>query len=912
MGASRRVITLLAGLAIVAQLAFVLQAPGSKTHAVDSARFAQGVSHAAAPRVAALQASAGRGRDGGTAVSSDGDASGGAADDAHIAPSASAALPTQPQPRAPRPAQLNIATEGVQFGSVKLPPAPARLTVAFSNVGMKAYALNWLLHARAVPALWPYLLVSLDAQMHAEAERLGEPSVPAELLHKNSSLVLKRQNSWIRNDVVEFKKLGKVKALFTEQLLTLGYDVLLSDVDSVFLADPGPYLGGAMTPHLAEADLLVTNDYADAARDLDQSTVFNTGALMLRAGPRAIAFVREWAVRTERTGLIGNDQTELNRLLVGQYRDDDYSCTTPECLQPRKESVRALAVYAAVGPDATPCPEPAAAARADGGTPQPPPCVWSAEPAEADGSTGLTRVDVRTARGALADFEARQRELRREVPAGARRVPYWMWGGRVRVGLLSMGHFMQGHTFFVQHLHEQWATQPVHVHVTYTQSGDFGKKLRLRSAGLWQAESAEYYSSGDFVHVVGMREALLALLQAQPFAPGVWACAPGERPSRFFDGLALDGPELRFARPAPHASAAQPCYHPSRLVPEVSTGPLALSTPFETLTDPAAAHVRSQHLTRLVLRNALALSSALGRRLVLPALWCLCDRYWWQLRDCRMPGALSLPLPFECPLDNALNIDDWERLPPSTVRFVEAAFLRNKRTHAQISAETSAATLRVARDGATRAADPLPDAEGMWPPDGGGATLPDAPVVSAPSGATIESLVDALAANPRARASRVLRVSAASLLRIAPCGFAEPKARTEFERAVLQHAFGGQHSYCSSERNPNLGLVMAEAKRAGLTEEHGLLTRRNCTGNPANAFNKPKVDLGPDALKFAPECAPAGGSGAGGAVRSVAAHVFDTVLRNVSGWEERVLANALPAVSAASGTGSAAAQATVA
>jgi hypothetical protein len=147
---------------------------------------------------------------------------------------------------------------------------------------MSAYALNWLTHVRQVPALRPYLLVSLDDAMQRLCDRLGEPAVPAMLLHEDPRLSLETRGGYMRNDVHGFKILGKVKALFTERLLRLGYDVLLSDVDSVWLGDPFPYLGGHLTPGIAGADLLVTNDYADLTRDEDILTVFNTSELMLR------------------------------------------------------------------------------------------------------------------------------------------------------------------------------------------------------------------------------------------------------------------------------------------------------------------------------------------------------------------------------------------------------------------------------------------------------------------------------------------------------------------------------------------------------------------------------------------------------------------------------------------------------
>ena len=60
-----------------------------------------------------------------------------------------------------------------------------------------------------------------------------------------------------------------------------------------------------------------------------------------------------------------------------------------------------------------------------------------------------------------------------------------------------------------------------------------------------------------------------------------------------------------------------------------------------------------------------------------------------------------------------------------------------------------------------------------------------------------------------------------------------------FERTVLTPAFVGQYSFCSEERNPHVQLILEEAKGIHVSEEALLKTRRNCTGQPANDFNKP-------------------------------------------------------------------------
>jgi hypothetical protein len=593
-------------------------------------------------------------------------------------------------------------------------------------------------------------------------------------------------------------------------------------------------------------------------------------------------------VCTEITGLIGDDQTELNRLMTSQYRDGDTSCRVPDCLLPRKTIVPAHEVYVP-GPDgAHPCTPPGVEPTAA--------CRWEAVPSALDPHTGLALVDVDAAARSLQQFRRAQAELGRVVPALERRVSHWMWGGRIRVGLLPMGQFLQGHTYFVQHLHEQLRTAPVHVHVTYTLAGDYGKRFRLRSAGLWQAEADEYYTGGDFVHVVGIKEVVLKLLQAQSFAPGVWESKPGEAPSTFFDNVPSE--QLGFAGVGAGRGGVEArvpggklCYHPSRMVPPSLPPGLEL----EHTPDPATPHVRLQHVTRFLLRNALALASAMGRRLVLPTVWCMCDRYWWHLRDCRMPGAEGLTMPFECPLDMSFNVDDWQRLQTgesdgrsrSRYSFIEHSFLANPRTDRAIKAEAAASTLRLARDDGAGGDDTLPDHDGHVDSDGVSASW-SAPVVSVRSGSTVEDVVEAVRSSAGASASRVLRVTASSLLRLTPCGFRDARARSEFEADVLQIAFGGQHSYCGSERNPNVALVLERARRTGMPDERALILYRNCTGNPANEFNKPKVDLGPTALRFVGACAPVAVAAAGRArtTRSAAARIFDTVLSPSRGGTE--------------------------
>ncbi len=49
------------------------------------------------------------------------------------------------------------------------------------------------------------------------------------------------------------------------------------------------------------------------------------------------------------------------------------------------------------------------------------------------------------------------------------------------------------------------------------------------------------------------------------------------------------------------------------------------------------------------------IAQALGRRLVLPRLLCYCDYMWKEMRACRVGGAESMRLPFDCPMDHVLD-----------------------------------------------------------------------------------------------------------------------------------------------------------------------------------------------------------------------------------------------------------------
>lgn len=752
----------------------------------------------------------------------------------------SASLPGAP---ISTPSPISFALDVASSG---LPLPPATLTLVFATYSSRHMLRNWLVHARKVTSLPPHGALALDEAVHTLCKEWGARVISASRLlqpfpdasHALARLGGEGSRENVRNEPASFKLLGFVKLTLALRFVEAGYSVLLSDADSVWLADPSPWIGGAQgmaedAGLLPSADLLVTNDLPDPRRDGQPDSVFNTGALFLRASARTLAFLSEWSNRTRYTAEIGNDQTELNRLLRSRYADGDFKCSSPSCLLPDERIF--VPVAAAFTGGACPRAEKVLARirqkmetpghtnesnSAECG------CSWGPAPLSSrDAYTGLAVVSLVQAH---ADWNACNKLLleRGLQPAHPARRIYWMWGGRLRVGVLPMERFLQGHTFFIQRLHELRGVAPVHVHVTYTLGVNYGKVWRLRTAGLWDESNTSYFTDGNFVHIFGVEDLLQRLLDRMGLPDKVWECeAVGQvrggtrpaslpdRPSQFFGGQ----------RTA--------CFHPKHLV---TPSPDMQKTNLITSIDPAAPHIAVQYLLRIIIRNLFALASSLGRRAVLPRLWSLCERHWWQLRDCRVPGVeYSVPMPFESPLDNALDVSPAGLGGLQVVDFVDASFL----SHPHVSSiRHNSETLHLQLSSGNL------NSQGKF---------------ALPAGITFDGGGKILRSrwHARGRVPRLLEVPASSILRFSACGFDDVTAGEAFATQVIHKVFSGQYSYCSEERNPFVDALVREArssKSSNLSIESLLLTRRNCTGQPGNAFNKPKVDLGPSTLSFLP------------------------------------------------------------
>ena len=206
-------------------------------------------------------------------------------------------------------------------------------------------------------------------------------------------------------------------------------------------------------------------------------------------------------------------------------------------------------------------------------------------------------------------------------------------------GTLPVRPFTGGHTWFNQNVqemdgHEQPQHQPITVHFTF-QFGDtkeypHGKRQRAREAALWAVDPPEYFTEGIFV-------ALKGASYDEEYKQQVYRRFPEWSPQRH---MFMDAPQ------------------------------------------------------RQAVRDLLGLATAVGGIMVMPKLWCFCDRYWNALSKCRNPHVMGMGLPFNCPMDSLYLTDRWN---DKKVKFREHTFLSNPHMPAEVRANR--VTLTVARKG---------------------------------------------------------------------------------------------------------------------------------------------------------------------------------------------------------------------
>lgn len=197
-----------------------------------------------------------------------------------------------------------------------------------------------------------------------------------------------------------------------------------------------------------------------------------------------------------------------------------------------------------------------------------------------------------------------------------------------RAGIPAIAEVSNGHTFFVQKLHEIVGVPPVCVHTTY-QYGDattyaYGKRERLRDAHLWLLDEPSSHWRGRFLHLTS---------------------APARQHAPMRSELLL-----------PEVMDAEHC---------------------------VKSHLKLSMLQRQWLMDGFLLAKALDRILVLPPLWCMLDRFWTILNHCLIGSQVEMPQPFVCPLDHSYNIP---AMVSAGLEWREHSFLSNPNAPPALSA----------------------------------------------------------------------------------------------------------------------------------------------------------------------------------------------------------------------------------
>ena len=292
------------------------------------------------------------------------------------------------------------------------------------------------------------------------------------------------------------------------------------------------------------------------------------------------------------------------------------------------------------------------------------------------------------------------------------------------LGVLPVALFMGGHPYFWQRLHERpGAAQPIVVHATFQFSHSHGKRQRFREEGLWLADPPEYYSGPNYL----------------TFEPEEPAWEEIER-------AVVERRREERERAGDASAAGEPS--------DAAGGTDSLA-----LID---RHMLQAHLHRLETYNALALSRALNRTLILPRSPCWCERYWGTaLPACLLPHSEG-SLPYKCPTDHLYFLANLDGLP-----WREDGLLRNERTPREVKEDVQ----RVAVGGGTEPSLPAfaSDAQAA-------ALLGDSP-------------------------HRVLSVSGASR---AFGRFVDPAAQSDFQRR-MDRALDASVFFCAKDRQCRVG-----------------------------------------------------------------------------------------------------------
>lgn len=163
---------------------------------------------------------------------------------------------------------------------------------------------------------------------HNETQSELQPHLTRHLSRRNLASVLETSSS-LKNDSAsgveendaphefgsgEFVETSRRKSLLVLRLLTLGYSVLFSDVDVVWISNPIPHMLGE------SGHFVIQSDRPKALPDSPLNFNVNSGLYLARAAPPTIIALR--AIIKYAYSIRRSEQKAFNYVLCGAFKDD--------------------------------------------------------------------------------------------------------------------------------------------------------------------------------------------------------------------------------------------------------------------------------------------------------------------------------------------------------------------------------------------------------------------------------------------------------------------------------------------------------------------------------------------------------------------------------------------------------------
>ncbi|CAI5502238.1 unnamed protein product [Closterium sp. Naga37s-1] len=253
-----------------------------------------------------------------------------------------------------------------------------------------------------------------------------------------------------RSNATAFQGMGMLKTALVSAVLESGWDVLLSDTDVVWLRDPHAYF--YENADVAHADVFVTSDSLSHSNDV-ASQQRNPSVMV---GTDAQGWFRNATPRA--TEIFGNAYEHALNTGILFFR------ASPDSV--------ALAL------------------------------TWHHAMRTRGRSEGWEKI--------WGDQHAFNMLLRYKMfpiqvvssPTTGRPISnrvFWAFSRRLKLALLPLALFYNGHVFFEQQMPRRIGVTPYAVHSTFQFHYGAGKIGRFREAGLWARDPPEFYTRGNFL-----------------------------------------------------------------------------------------------------------------------------------------------------------------------------------------------------------------------------------------------------------------------------------------------------------------------------------------------------------------------------------------------------------------------------